>query len=929
MAFVRASNVLKAYLDGTYVASSVTANNQNHSVTSSNALQIGRLHTNDFTGKLDEIRISKGVARYTSNFTPSTSAFSSDSNTKLLIHSDNGGNVGAYGTAQSDGRSYYYTDVPGSKPIKDPRIGAHFGSQRHRISSMQILEQETAANGNDVKSCDGREWVRGVRITGASAMNFYNDGNGQRFQLGNGASHQMYLEIIGYFSDANILGENYASSQPITIQIDGASAVTKNPFSGSIQDPKRGRYVNSNTVANLALGATLGIHTLRINSNSQENQCSGFELIAQDTGSTARKSQINIPAQSVVSYGKKFNIGSDTLTNAVHKHYNPFAFKTDGTTAWASGAHNGTSWPVGTGSSHNIDTATSLGLSNWLHSSNYYKPYNGGRVVVWVASDGTIKTSVNMMPPNAKGIGNSSSLTNGTAKANASVANNTFYPTFEVGLADNSLAEVAKTFHIREFGNGSANGGSAGAAKADCSMLSGTADDIAYTMDDGLTSFSGDDMETNVSHWPAIMGSANGDGFYIAFIGTGISAIGIENLTTRKTFAQNLPYGTHILRVYKTSGSASSLKIDGVAFGDSPEWPYSEINEITFHQPKKPPIPEDACVLADYMLMADFVPQTASGTEKISKGVRSVNASRDCWYDKGSASGSFDAINPQPLAMGGFEVSYDTGGQSAGLIKQRLPFFGTNFVSRNYNHNTRATISLDGTTKTGGDRTINGDTNRGSYAHLTTSVTLGTYLSGKENAANQNPEFNNMDIVTPIHTSSHYQIFETPYTTELVGGDRNMEQTNLVVTSDGKTWDEVTRDTSYMGNTVVFVRDHEGWNSNMDWSIQRGKGPGSNKSHMVFKDSWVNSYDRFVCLKTGYYTVNASILIKDQTHFQFRINGTDTYMNHSPNFTSNTPHAMAVFNFTHYFERGDTLQGNGQRYGDAWAFVSILKDEVE
>ena len=256
-------------------------------------------------------------------------------------------------------------------------------------------------------------------------------------------------------------------------------------------------------------------------------------------------------------------------------------------------------------------------------------------------------------------------------------------------------------------------------------------------MDDGLTSFSGDDMETNVSHWPAIMGSANGDGFYIAFIGTGISAIGIENLTTRKTFAQNLPYGTHILRVYKTSGSASSLKIDGVAFGDSPEWPYSEINEITFHQPKKPPIPEDACVLADYMLMADFVPQTASGTEKISKGVRSVNASRDCLYDKGSASGSFDAINPQPLAMGGFEVSYDTGGQSAGLIKQRLPFFGTNFVSRNYNHNTRATISLDGTTKTGGDRTINGDTNRGSYAHLTTSVTLGTYLSGKENAANQ------------------------------------------------------------------------------------------------------------------------------------------------------------------------------------------------
>ena len=38
-----------------------------------------------------------------------------------------------YGTVQSDGRMYYYTDIKGSKPIKDPRIGAHFGSQRYKI----------------------------------------------------------------------------------------------------------------------------------------------------------------------------------------------------------------------------------------------------------------------------------------------------------------------------------------------------------------------------------------------------------------------------------------------------------------------------------------------------------------------------------------------------------------------------------------------------------------------------------------------------------------------------------------------------------------------------------------------------------------------------------------------------------------------------
>ena len=65
-----------------------------------------------------------------------------------------------YGVAQSDGHSYYYTDIKGSKPIKDPRIGAHFGSQRHKFKSTQLLEQETATHGSDIYSIDGREWIR-------------------------------------------------------------------------------------------------------------------------------------------------------------------------------------------------------------------------------------------------------------------------------------------------------------------------------------------------------------------------------------------------------------------------------------------------------------------------------------------------------------------------------------------------------------------------------------------------------------------------------------------------------------------------------------------------------------------------------------------------------------------------------------------------
>ena len=67
---------------------------------------------------------------------------------------------GAYGTAQADGKSYYYTDIKGSGPIKDPRIGSHFGSQRHKFTSLQLLEKETATHGQNVYSVDGREWLR-------------------------------------------------------------------------------------------------------------------------------------------------------------------------------------------------------------------------------------------------------------------------------------------------------------------------------------------------------------------------------------------------------------------------------------------------------------------------------------------------------------------------------------------------------------------------------------------------------------------------------------------------------------------------------------------------------------------------------------------------------------------------------------------------
>ena len=41
-----------------------------------------------FTGYIDEVRISKGIARYTANFTAPSAAFTNDANTVLLLHAD-------------------------------------------------------------------------------------------------------------------------------------------------------------------------------------------------------------------------------------------------------------------------------------------------------------------------------------------------------------------------------------------------------------------------------------------------------------------------------------------------------------------------------------------------------------------------------------------------------------------------------------------------------------------------------------------------------------------------------------------------------------------------------------------------------------------------------------------------------------------------
>ena len=87
---VRNGNSLVMYVNGTSVATyDCTGATINSGGT---GLVVGRQNTNVndfyFKGWLDELRISKGVARWTSNFTPPTEPYTPDSYTKLLLHMD-------------------------------------------------------------------------------------------------------------------------------------------------------------------------------------------------------------------------------------------------------------------------------------------------------------------------------------------------------------------------------------------------------------------------------------------------------------------------------------------------------------------------------------------------------------------------------------------------------------------------------------------------------------------------------------------------------------------------------------------------------------------------------------------------------------------------------------------------------------------------
>ena len=130
------------------------------------------------------------------------------------------------------------------------------------------------------------------------------------------------------------------------------------------------------------------------------------------------------------------------------------------------------------------------------------------------------------------------------------------------------------------------------------------------------------------------------------------------------------------------------------------------------------------------------------------------------------------------------------------------------------------------------------------------------------------------------------------------------------------------RDTSYLSDSVVLVRHDAGWQSENHWNRQRGKF-----GHLdcYVKDSWCPGYDRFICLKSGFYTIEMHLLLKDSSGIIISFNGSGNHavQLHPPNESGR--HEMVSTSFDKYFNRGDFIQNHGQRYGSTYTYFQIRK----
>ena len=147
VAVVRYNATTKIYINGTQSGSSWT-DITNYGTTK--PLRIGAWFNNlyGFTGYIDDVRISKGVARYTANFTAPTSALTGDLGTVLLLHFNGANNSTTFiddGLTLQDLR----TSAGGTASLIQFADYSDFGAELRSIGSASVYGNYGAVGDGD------------------------------------------------------------------------------------------------------------------------------------------------------------------------------------------------------------------------------------------------------------------------------------------------------------------------------------------------------------------------------------------------------------------------------------------------------------------------------------------------------------------------------------------------------------------------------------------------------------------------------------------------------------------------------------------------------------------------------------------------------------------------------------------------------------
>ena len=152
VAVARQAGTTKIFLDGTELASGADTNDYG----TTKPVAIGSNYDTSspaeaFNGHIDEVRFSKGAARFTAGFTPTTSAYTSDNNTVLLLHG-NGDDASTTFTDESGGTSDIRSNGGDSATQVTTADYSAFGAELRSVASACVYGTKgVQANGSGVK----------------------------------------------------------------------------------------------------------------------------------------------------------------------------------------------------------------------------------------------------------------------------------------------------------------------------------------------------------------------------------------------------------------------------------------------------------------------------------------------------------------------------------------------------------------------------------------------------------------------------------------------------------------------------------------------------------------------------------------------------------------------------------------------------------